>query len=339
MSADIPPASIATLQQSVDSDPPSVTTKSKRHFFGLGKKNNEGDQLPPVSLSTPRPPPSGARPITPASTPPGAQSPRSPVRSLQPGSPVLAPRPTSAPYTTSPTPPRLSSSSSQIFERNVQEHPNGSILPAPTSPSIPAHIQTDNHIPPVLDASSLAITDQDCGVDEVEIISHSFHQPAFSVAPPIGSAGSHGYSSLDHSEDAGNYSGDDWTSSSSHGADKRRLSFISFADVVQAEQSQQFGDGLYAYTTSSRGSPVQSPINDSFSISTINETLRRSPSPIRLGNSPPQVSYMSQAGESLGERSPGELTIETMREAMNKPGNGDLVPKSPISGVGSFGRS
>ncbi|CAI4212234.1 unnamed protein product [Parascedosporium putredinis] len=52
--------------------------------------------------------------------------------------------------------PRLSSpAGSQIFERDVQD----SVI-LPTSPAIPSHIQTENHIPPVLNASSEAITDR-----------------------------------------------------------------------------------------------------------------------------------------------------------------------------------
>ncbi|KAF8537256.1 hypothetical protein BDD12DRAFT_632369, partial [Trichophaea hybrida] len=225
------------------------------------------------------------------------------------------------------SPPRLSTSSSQIFERNVQEHPANPNLPT-TSSAIPAHIQTENHIPPVL-SSFLAITDRDCDPDEVEIVMHSAHQPAGSVvAPNVSNYPPHGYSSLDHSEDANGCSGDDLPS---HGGeigiasatDKQRLSFISFADVVQAEQSQQFGDTA----SSSRGSPVQSAF-DPVAIS----TRKRSPSPMRLGTSPPQFRYISgekspgspgRSADNLGvER--GELTIETMRQALRKTGSGDL---------------
>jgi hypothetical protein len=128
--------------------------------------------------------------------------------------------------------PRLSSpAGSQIFERDVQD----SISAMPTSPAIPSHIQTEDHIPPVLDASSEAITDDHLDPDSVEIITHNAHQPAAvtvtgvtyeqmaaSWAEELGVA-------LDHQQR------DDV---SSHGAldgaaDVRRLSFISFADVVQ----------------------------------------------------------------------------------------------------------
>jgi hypothetical protein len=229
-----------------------------------------------------------------------------------------------------------------IFERNVQEHPNNPHLPVPTSPAIPAHIQTENYIPPVLEASSLAITDRNCGVDEVEIVMHSAHQPA---AAAVSAGAQANYSSLDHMS-----GGEDYSSGGEEPADRRRLSFISFADVVQAEQAEQFSDVLTQHSSnSSRSSPVQSAV-DPNAVSTITERLRRSPSPIKLGNSPP-------GGSGYGERkspgSPGrsadnlavggeqqqrgELTIETMRQALRKTASGDLgVQRSPIGG--SFNR-
>jgi hypothetical protein len=225
-----------------------------------------------------------------------------------------------------------------IFERNVQEHPNNPHLPVPTSPAIPAHIQTENHIPPVLEASSLAITDRNCGVDEVEIVMHSAHQPA--AALPAGTQAH--YSSLDHMTGGEDYS-------SEEPADRRRLSFISFADVVQAEQAEQFSDVLTQHSSnSSRSSPVQSAVDPNV-VSTITERLRRSPSPIRLGTSPPGGSgYVMASPGSPGrsadnlavggeQQQRGELTIETMRQALRKTASGDLgVQRSPISG--SFNR-
>lgn len=236
----------------------------------------------------------------------------------------------------------------------------------------------------MLEASSLAITDRNCGVDEVEIVMHSVHQPALSVGGVAASP--ENYSSLDHTEDPSNYSGDDL---SSHGAgisalaaaDKRRLSFISFADVVQAEQAEQYSDILTHSTSSpSRGSPVQiaadpatigtinetmrrspSPIRlgstpsrgslvqDISALSSINETLRRSPSPLRLGSSPPRQTYMAGERSPGGPESPGrmdhlciergELTIETMRQALNKTGSGDLGQRSPVGDNSVFSRT
>jgi len=336
----------------LDAAEPSSPGKSKRRsFFGLGRKKRDSKgsdntlaspknvnetapqvpeqaNVPSMNISVP----------SRAPDPPRAQTPKSPVRSLHSSnSPILTPRSTSSPYT-SPSPHRLSTSSSQIFERSVQEHPAN----PQTSPAIPAHIQTENHIPPVL-SSFLAIADRDCDPDEVEIVMHSAHQPAVSVvAPSVSNCPPHAYSSLDHSEDANGCSGEDL---SSHGTeigaasatDKQRLSFISFADVVQAEQSQQFGDN----TSSSRGSPVQSALDP------VAMSARRSPSPIRLGSSPSQISYM------LSERSPGspgrsadnlgvergELTIETMRQALRKTGSGDLGQRSSIGGSNAPGRT
>ena len=402
---------------------PVSPAKSKRSFFGLGKKKKDQDAPPsPSRDSTPKivdekapqlpeltsVPPMNAsitsasasktpRIQTPTPSPPSStspmlnmqlQPPKTPTRSLNStSSPVLTPHSPSTPHAPSQSPLRgLSTSSSMIFERNVQEHPNNPNIPVPTSSAIPAHIQTENFIPPVLEASSLAITDRNCDVDEVEIVMHSAHQPALSVGGMATS--SDNYSSLDHTEDSSNYSGDDL---SSHGAgigtlaaaDKRRLSFISFADVVQAEQAEQYGDiPTHSTSSPSRGSPVQSAadpvtmgtinetmrrspspillgstpshgslVQDPNALSSINETLRRSPSPIRLGSSPSRTTYMA------GERSPGspgspgrsaadhlsvergELTIETMRQALRRTGSGDLGQRSPIGDSSAFSKT
>ncbi|KAI5857975.1 hypothetical protein BZA05DRAFT_385443 [Tricharina praecox] len=401
--------------------------KSKRSFFGLGKKRKDQDapsspprdsspkivdekapqlpqlaSIPPMNTSLTSPSASPSASTTPriqtlTPSPPSTSSallnmqqppPKTPTRSLHSASsPVLTPHSPSTPHAPSQSPSRgLSTSSSMIFERNVQEHPNNPNIPVPMSSAIPAHIQTENFIPPVLEASSLAITDRNCGVDEVEIVMHSAHQPALSVGGLATSL--ENYSSLDHTEDPSSYSGDDLSShgggiGASAAADKRRLSFISFADVVQAEQAEQYGDIMTHSTSSpSRGSPVQSAadpaamgtinetmrrspspirlgstpsrgslVQDPNSLSSINETLRRSPSSIRLGNSPPRSTYMA------GERSPGspgspgrtaadhigvergELTIETMRQALKKTGSGDLGQRSPIASSSAFSRT
>lgn len=188
---------------------------------------------------------------------------------------------------------------------------------------------------------------------------HSMHQPAVSVVSPHGTSASsplfdsHFYShGSDHAiDDSAGNSGDDL---SSHGAgigaaaaaDKRRLSFISFADVVQAEQAEH--EGVMASSSSINlsppgGSPNVIPADRDSALSTINETLRRSPSPIRLGSSPPRHiggnanAARTLSGRSTGAGSPprssigdslgmerGELTIETMRQALRKTGSGDL---------------
>lgn len=308
------------------------------------------------------------------------QPPTSPVRSIgSNSSPPLLPRPNTAGHS-SATHPRLSTSNSQIFERNVQEQANSS-LPPPKSPAIPAHIQTENHIPAVLEASSIAITDEKCGVDEVEIVMHSMHQPAVSVvAPPHSTASSSptydthqhrrqspspaGDNAVDELASAG-HSGDGCSpygsisSGAAAAADKRRLSFISFADVVQAEYAEHMempNSSLSSVNNPSPlgGSPQLSPADRETGISTINETLgHRSPSPIRLGSSPSGNSASGSVQRTLSAKSSasspsrsntsdlgmdrGELTIETMRQALRKTGSGDLSgstgrnPASPPS--------
>ena len=267
-----------------------------------------------------------------------------PIATMRPTSPLQhsrIPNTTSSPicsYSSPSSPaqiarsssPRLSSpASSQIFERNVQE--DG--LAASASPAIPSHITTENHIPPVLDASSEAITDSQLSPDNVEIVMHSAHQPA---AVTVTGGGT--------SEAAGGLWQDDLVAhpdyddnGSSYGAldanDVRRLSFISFADVVHAEHAGHTGDASLL-----SGASSMSP------------ALARSPSPVRspvsshgFSGSPTLSGSASLHGRgpagSLSGHSPpigGELTIETMRQALRKTGSGDLsgARSQPMSAVG-----
>lgn len=368
---------------------PSNHGSGKRSFFGLGKKKKNQDKAKPnpdspptTEAASPELEPMSDIDDTPNTTIPiSAKAPQlpqltafSPIATTAPNvfssfpsppttSPIQSvgssssPPPVPRPGTSEFASPRLSTSSSQIFERNVQEQLSSTNLPPPTSSAIPAHIQTENRIPAVLEASSIAITDEKCGVDEVEIVMHSMHQPAVSVphrgtsSSPVYGGHVPGYGSDNAIDESSGNSGDEL---SSHGtgigaaaaADKRRLSFISFADVVQAEQAEH--EGVMASSGSLRnlspgGSPNVVPADRDVALSTINETLRRSPSPIRLGSSPPRGSGNVQRtlsgksmgtagagspprtsmGDSLGmER--GELTIETMRQALRKTGSGDL---------------
>lgn len=353
---------------------------SKRSFFGLGKKKKKTDKVksspssPPKEVTSPTlepEPESEEEELEPLTTipisatapqlplfasmspintsptnafaefiSPQINSPISPIRSSgSNSSPPLA----SCPDTSGVATPRLSTSSSQIFERNVQEQLSGTNPPPPNPHATPAHIQTENHIPAVLEASSIAITDSKCDVDEVEIVMHSMHQPAVSVVAPHGVStpssiyDTHSRSqSSDHilDESTGN-SGDDHSTAA---ADKRRLSFISFADVVQAELAEH--DSSINHSPPG-GSPNLVPTDRDPGLSTINETLQRSPSPIRLGSSPPRYCagnvQRSPSGRSAGMVLPpklslgdslgmerGELTIETMRQALRKTGSGDL---------------
>lgn len=246
------------------------------------------------------------------------------------------------------TSPRMSSpAGSQIFERDVQE---SAILP--NSPAIPSHIQTENHIPPVLDASSEAITDDHLNPDTVEIVTHTSHQPAavtVTGASPYESISSSWTEDLSASsereESASNYGSLD-------SADVRRLSFISFADVVLAEQ------GPPGLATGSRDSMHLAGLTSLASMG-----VNRSHSPIRspisspgLEISPPNSKSgsikgvsMSPARKPLGSSAStdyslgtttGELTIETMSQALRRTGSTDLsaARSHPISHIEGISR-
>ncbi|KAK7739123.1 hypothetical protein SLS53_005759 [Cytospora paraplurivora] len=255
--------------------------------------------------------------------------------------------------------PRLSSpAGSQIFERDVQE----SAL-IPNSPAIPSHIITEDHVPPVLDGASKAITDDHLDPDSVEIVTHANHQPA-AAAVHIGGIPDHMSNSWqddiassvdaahDQTESASNYGSLD-------NADVRRLSFISFADVVQAEHQGHAG------LAGSRDSFHLTGLRSLSSVGGLN----RSPSPIRSpvsssggGASPPQSKSGSVRGiETSPSRQPlsspvsttlsmspslsplgiaGELNVETMTQAMRRTGSGDLsgvrsTPTSPVEAAPS----
>lgn len=266
----------------------------------------------------------------------------------------------SSPGGMSQLPPRLHSPASQIFERSVQED----IMPQQASPSIPAHILTENYIPPVLEASSAAITDEQLDPDSVEIITHSIHQPA--------AAGVTGSSTAEQSlassgfiDQAGFHSIEADECASTHAAldsaDVRRLSFISFADVVNAEHAET-GESFYSREPSQVGGVPGHPIARGYQ--------NRSPSPLRspasshgLGTSPPTSIATSFKGPEMspsygprGAASPlpmaqspvsssfgGELNVETMRQALRRTGSGDLggfasLPASAIGNDESFDR-
>lgn len=244
--------------------------------------------------------------------------------------------------------PRLiSPAGSQIFERDVQESQH---LPNP--PAIPGHISTENFIPPVLDASSEAITDDHLNTDSVEILTHASHQPV--------AAGLSGMPSTDNlssawEPDIQSLGGEKDDSASNYGSfdgtDVRRLSFISFADVVLAEQAGHGGG-----QPDSRDSIHLAGLT---SLSSMN--MNRSSSPIRspvssqgLGTSPPTSKSGSVKGlEMSPSRKPigsptslhhnfvssnNEITVETMTQALRRTGSTDLsgvksVPTSPIEGM------
>jgi hypothetical protein len=234
------------------------------------------------------------------------------------------------------------------------------MLPQQASPSIPAHIRTENYIPPVLEASSAAITDEQLDPDSVEIITHSMHQSA--------AAGVTGTSTAEHSlassgfvDHAGFHSIEADEGSSSHAAldstDVRRLSFISFADVVNAEHAET-GESVYSREPSQVGGSSSHPIGAGHH--------NRSPSPLHspasshgLGTSPPTSLATSFKGLEMspnhGTRGPGsplplaqspvsssfggELNVETMRQALRRTGSGDLggFASQPASAIGNDG--
>ncbi|KAI1308278.1 hypothetical protein F5Y03DRAFT_96207 [Xylaria venustula] len=334
--------STPTLTKSTTKQPEHEPRKSeqktkKRGLFGLGKKRHEDraptQSHPKMESTSANLPNTISRDNTKRSTtsPAPLESPN-----LTPSSPGRGI------YSSSP---RMSSpAGSQIFERDVQE---SALLP--TSPAIPSHIQTEDHIPPVLDASSEAITDDHLNPDTVEIVTHTSHQPA-----AVTVAGASLYESISSSwtEDLAAFS-DKEESASNYGSldstDVRRLSFISFADVVQAEQGPP---GLVA------GSRDSMHIAGLTSLASMG--VNRSPSPIRSPvssqapeTSPPHSKSGSVKGISLSPaRKPlgsptsteynlglatGELTIETMSQALRRTGSTDLSaarshPISPIEG-------
>ncbi|MCJ1400822.1 hypothetical protein MMC11_004030 [Xylographa trunciseda] len=299
----------------------------KRRFWGLGKKK-EDPKAKKADTTTAVPnavmPTSPMQPAGLANASPSPPfSPQTYVATSSPGRNVRS------------ASPRLSSpASSQIFERNVQEEGLG----LTASPAIPAHITTENHIPPVLDASSMAITDGHLNPDNVEIVMHSAHQPAAVTVTGAGISEATGASwpddlvaHPDNEDAASNYGALDST-------DVRRLSFISFADVVHAEQVDQSSlrDSVLLSSLPSLASPggprspspIRSPVSPPMSGSPSFRTAETSPN--RGGRMPgsPGMGYGSSPPMS------GELTIETMTQAVRKSASRDLTgarsaPMSP----------
>ena len=335
------PKSTSTDSSDIEPDTGETTVKSgKRRLFGFGKKKEEkgkkkAESAPNTNTGNSKTPIAApvARRVPFQSTSPSRSSqhypaPGSPQRNLYSSSSRVG-----------------SPAGSQIFERDVQE----SALPAPNSPAIPSHIQTENHIPPVLDASSEAITNHKLDPDTVEIVMHSSHQPAAVTVTGVGSSEATGgtwaddlIAHPDKDDAASNYGALDST-------DVRRLSFISFSDIVQSEHAEHAGsrDSIYVAGLSSLSSGA----------------VNRSPSPIRspvssqgFGTSPPTSNSASMKGVEMSPRSKGfaspvsthapmpanggELTIETMRQALRRTGSGDLSGvRSPISPASPDGLS
>jgi hypothetical protein len=249
--------------------------------------------------------------------------------------------------TASPRP--HSPASSMIFERNVQDETH----PPEISPQIPAHVITENHIPPALDASAEAITNAKLDPDEVEIITHATHQPAAVTITGATAENSMTSSTVEDTpipppshrgseqvqDEVSNYGSLD-------SADVRRLSFISFADVVHAEQEgiagEQRRDSANITSHPVLGaprspSPMRSPVSSQAfgtspptSIATSAKGFEGSPNRgMRTAGSPPLPGQISPLAG-------GELNIETMTQALRRTGSGDLsgVRSAPLSAVG-----
>ncbi|POR39660.1 Uncharacterized protein TPAR_00150 [Tolypocladium paradoxum] len=327
----------------------------KRSLFGFGKKKTDasfksGSSTEPPSLSKDGSKLSSTSRTTTSPTQTTTQSehchfvlPSSPTRDFS-GSPRVS-----------------SPAGSQIFERDVQD----STVLKPSSPAIPTHIQTENYIPPVLDDASEAITNKKLDPDAVEIVTHTSHQPA-SVTVTGAGAGAAPGSITPYDQAASEWAAELASfadrvglppdSASNYGsldsADVRRLSFISFADVVQSEHTGHTG------TAESRESIHMAGLT-----SIPSAGLNRSPSPIRSpvssqgpGTSPPTSNPGSMKGvdmspvrKPLGSpisvvqhnlAAPSDLNIETMRQALRRTESADLsharsMPTSPIDVPGS----
>lgn len=308
-----------------------------RGLFGIGKKKTE-DSTKAMSRSDP-----SATAIS--SFKPSKDT--SPIRRTT-GSSVSA-MPASPTRNLSSSPRLASPAGSQIFERDVQDS-----VPIPNSPAIPSHIKTEDHVPSVLDASSEAITDSHLNPDSVEIITHANHQPA---SVNVTGHPDHLSNSSWQDDLAASLSAADLTESGSNygsldSADVRRLSFISFADVVQSEHQGHAGIGgsresihLTGLTSlSSMGnidhhsrSPIRSPVS-----STTGDPPTSSPNskPVSLRGpetSPTRKPLGSPVSTSLSMSPlhPGEVNVETMTQALKRTESGDFGgirshPTSPI---------
>lgn len=330
--ADVPSLESPSAEQSK-----KESKGKKRALFGFGKKKSEtSKESPALPKDSSKLSPTASFAASPPRLPHNAHPyilPSSPGRALS-GSPRVA-----------------SPAGSQIFERDVQD----STVLKPSSPAIPTHIQTENYIPSVLDDASEAITNTKLDPDTVEIVTHSSHQPAsvtvtgvYSASTPYDQTASEWAEELESfasrtglpPDTASNYGSLDPT-------DVRRLSFISFADVVQSEHGGHptFGSRDNLHLAGLTSMP--------------HAAMNRSPSPIRspvssqgLGTSPPTSNPGSMKGLDLSPlrkplgsptsghynlAAPGDLNIETMSQALRRTGSTDLshvrsIPHSPIEG-------
>ncbi|KAJ4157561.1 hypothetical protein NW754_009206 [Fusarium falciforme] len=339
----------------------------KRSFFGFGKKKTPSltkseshNESKPESQSQSEPK-SQSQSQTPSNSNSAAASPPLMSRDASKLSSTAWSAPSDQAFVLPSSPgrgfsgsPRLSSpATSQIFERDVQD----STVLKPNSPAIPTHIQTENYIPPVLDDASEAITNEKLDPDTVEIVTHSSHQPAaVTVTGASNGLPLYDQSASEWAAELASFADRDAVSAdnaSNYGSldssDVRRLSFISFADVVQAEHNPPAG------VASSRDSIHLA------GLTSLPAAVNRSPSPIRSPvssqgpeTSPPTSNPGSMKGIELSPpRKPlgsptstanlklsvagNDLNIETMSQALRRTGSTDLSnvrshPTSPIEG-------
>ncbi|KAK6530356.1 hypothetical protein TWF694_003712 [Orbilia ellipsospora] len=315
----LPPDTVAVENEKAQLTP---TQQKRRSFFNFGKKKQDDKSGTPPTAS-------GIPPITTISPPEtkstntgtnSTASPVSPVRSSHFGSQRRSKN----------TSPRLSTSS--IFERNVQD-PS---LP-PGSPSIPSHFSTENHIPAVLEATSLTITDSSVDPDRVEIVSSTSHHTVLPHHPE-----SYSNPWAEDSAHSGDESIGHGYTSSLASADKRRLSFISFADVVQAENEQAGHSSSNLEPSLGSQPPLQVHHQPQ---SQQSAPSLRSNSPVRtpphLPHSPPGTGLglsdfsmekdMSipdrQSGTGAAAQAHGEVTVQTLSQALRKHGSTDFKTK------------
>lgn len=272
--------------------------------------------------------------------------------------------------------PRLRSpASSEIFERNVQESiPISTLGNELTDAHIPSHVMTEDDIPPALDASAEAITSKSLNPDQVEIVMSTAHQPAaasvldgsFADLSLLNSPLRH-EASLD-SEPASSLQASSILPSleddvaSNYGQldpnDVRRLSFISFKDIVHSEHQQQqlagsslgevgnrdslhIGGHSFSSSINERAaSPLRSPRSptSTHSLTATSGGLATPPPGVNITNTLPEQSPVrfGSPGSLHGPGPHGELTIETMRQSIRKTASGDLSNIRPREGSDGF---
>lgn len=113
------------------------------------------------------------------------------------------------------------------------------ILLIHTSQSTPSHISIENHVPSVLEAFSAATTDGHPDLDAVEIVTHNMHHSATAglSSPPITAQTLRTFSREEMGNTFGNPEMPPLPHQTVESSDVRRLSFVSFADVINNEHA------------------------------------------------------------------------------------------------------